>query len=151
MPFYTLGWAPDYPDPTDYVSPLYLPDNSYTYGDAVAEQLGKLNSSSCDQNMWHYANGKTPVSQACQGAAYNLMVNALTIAAVTPAGPQRVLLYNAAEHIAKELALYTHQYQANEQFVLATWVSVASINTNVTTGGGTDFVWWGWTGNGIWG
>src|SRR5579871_3915189 len=39
MPFFTLGWAPDYPDPTDYVAPLYLPDNTYTAGDAVSEQF----------------------------------------------------------------------------------------------------------------
>src|SRR5690348_5938014 len=25
MPLYGLGWAPDYPDPTDYVTPLYYP------------------------------------------------------------------------------------------------------------------------------
>ncbi|HEV2317394.1 MAG TPA: PKD domain-containing protein [Thermoplasmata archaeon] len=151
MPFYTLGWAPDYPDPTDYVNPLFIPNSTYTYGDAVAEQLSSLNSSSCDQNLWDYSNGKASVTQACQGAAYNLMTNALTVAAVTPAGPYRVLLYNAAEHIAKELALYTYQYQSNQQFVMSSWVSISSINTNVTTGGGGDFIWWGLSGNGVWG
>jgi peptide/nickel transport system substrate-binding protein len=151
MPFYTLGWAPDYPDPTDYVVPLYYPDSTYTYSDTVAEQFAALNGSSCSQSFQYYVALTSPVSEACQGAAYNLMINAMNIAAVLPAGPQRVLLYNQAEHIANQLALYTYQYQANQIFTLSTWVDVSSVITNVTTGGGGDFTFWGLSGNGVWG
>ncbi len=31
MPVYTLGWAPDYPYPTDYLGPMAYPSNSTTY------------------------------------------------------------------------------------------------------------------------
>jgi hypothetical protein len=151
MPVFTLGWSPDYPDPTDYVTPLYYPDSTYTYSDTVYEQMGLYNGSGCSQDFYYYAALTTPVSQACQGAAYNLMTNALLKAAVLPVGPARVLLYNQAEHIANQLALYVYQYQSNAQFALASWVNVASINTNVTSGGGGDFLWWGLSGNGMWG
>jgi hypothetical protein len=39
MPFYILAWAPDYPDPTDYVAPLYQRDGTYTASDTVWEAL----------------------------------------------------------------------------------------------------------------
>src|SRR5208282_2732648 len=38
-PVYYFGWAPDYPDPSDYMAPMYYPDNSYTWPDAVSEPL----------------------------------------------------------------------------------------------------------------
>ena len=31
MPVYLLGWAPDYPFPTDYLGPMALPVNASTY------------------------------------------------------------------------------------------------------------------------
>ena len=39
MPFFVLAWGPDYPDPTDYVAPMYKADGSYTASDTVWEQL----------------------------------------------------------------------------------------------------------------
>jgi len=115
MPMFTLGWAPDYPDPTDYMVPLYQADGSYTYGDAVAEQLSTstFNASSCTaytNYAWYAAN---PVPNSCQGGAYRAMQLAMQIAAVTPAGPARVLLYNEIESIANSLALYVYWGQAN--------------------------------------
>jgi peptide/nickel transport system substrate-binding protein len=150
MPVYTLGWAPDYPDPTDYVKPMYLPDSTYTYSDAVAEQLAHYNASGCSTDYRYWA-AQSAIPQDCQGAAYNAMVGALNTAASLPGGPARVLMYNQAEHIANELALYTYQYQSNQAYNAAAWVNVTTINTNVTTGGGGDLVWWGIGGNGVWG
>lgn len=149
LPVSTLGWAPDYPDPTDYVGPLYFPDNIYTYPNAVYETIKAYNSTSCSTNGGYYASLTTPVNQSCQGAAYDAMNALFYVAAVTPAGPQRVLLYTMGEHIAAELNLYQYQYQANEVFVVAPWVNLATIDTNVTTGGGTDVIFYFLGGNGI--
>ncbi|MGA7846007.1 MAG: PKD domain-containing protein, partial [Thermoplasmata archaeon] len=37
MPIFTLGWAPDYPDPTDYIGAMYYPNATYTYSDDYNE------------------------------------------------------------------------------------------------------------------
>ena len=106
---YGLGWAPDYPDPTDYVVPLYSANSTYTYGDAVEQSLYTPQfTTGCAQpyeNYSYWANAT--IAQACQGVAYKSMLRAMQVAAVTPAGPLRVLLYNEVEKIAYSLALYT--------------------------------------------
>lgn len=165
MPFFTLGWAPDYPDPTDYVAPLYLPDNTYTAGDAVNEQFQNpaYNAPSChsDSSMadfFYWANqasgaaaagGAGGIPNNCQGAAYDAMLVGLANASTLPAGPQRVLVYDLAEQIANGLALYTYWGQSNEIVSTAAWINPASYNPNVTIGGGGDSTWYSITGNNI--
>ncbi|HTW39528.1 MAG TPA: ABC transporter substrate-binding protein, partial [Thermoplasmata archaeon] len=49
MPLYNLGWAPDYPDPTDYMAAMYYANGTYTYGDGtyqVLEQQAQYNQAS---------------------------------------------------------------------------------------------------------
>jgi peptide/nickel transport system substrate-binding protein len=160
MPFYELGWAPDYPDPTDYMVPLYKPDGSYTHADALSEVLegaphpgtnNLYNSSSCynwkDYGYWSNLS-QTPggIPSDCQGAAYASMALAQSIAASTPNGPARVLMYNMIEHIANALALYTYWGQANEVLTYAPWINGASANSNIVIGGGGDQTWYSFTG-----
>ena len=151
MPFYNLGWAPDYPDPTDYVNPLYTPDNSYTAPDAVFETLNTttFNASGChtwtDYSYW----SRAAVADTCQGAAYASMNLAFRLAAVTPAGPARVLLYNMGENIANSLALYVYWGQANYVAAYASWINGATIDQNVTVGGAGDLDWFFVGGNGV--
>jgi len=162
MPFFTLGWAPDYPDPTDYTTPLYLPDNTYTAGDAVSEQFANpaLNDPSChsDTSMADFfywanqasaTNGAGGIPNNCQGAAYDAMLVGLANASTLPAGPQRVLVYDLVEQIANGLALYTYWGQENQIVTSAAWVDPASYNSNVMIGGGTDSTWFTISGNGI--
>ncbi|MCI4367702.1 MAG: hypothetical protein L3K08_08120, partial [Thermoplasmata archaeon] len=152
MPVYTLGWAPDYPDPTDYIVPLYFPNSTYTYGDSVEQSLfvsqfasGCPGHNATDFN--YYSN--TTIPQACQGLAYEAMVKDFKIAALTPAGPYRVLLYDLGEKIAAQLALYVYTGQSNQISSAASWVDSTSINTNVTIGGGGDVPYFWMTGNGV--
>jgi hypothetical protein len=165
MPFYTLGWAPDYPDPTDYMVPLYQPDGSYTHADALTEQfegapaygIGPYNQSSCmtahpytDYGYWSsQASSVGGVTNGCQGTAYASMSYAQTVAAHMPDGPARQLVYNMIEHIANALALYVYYGQANVVLSYAPWINGASYNTNVAIGGGGDSTWYSITGNGV--
>ena len=151
MPFYSLGWAPDYPDPTDYVVPLYYPNGTYTFGDSVMQSLlVPAFSTGCGHPVSDYnyfANNS--FGNNCQGVAYKAMINALGVAAVTPAGPYRVLVYDLAEHIAEQLGLYVYTSQANQVSSFASWIDSSSINTNVTIGGGGDWPYFWITGNGV--
>ncbi|MCI4346666.1 MAG: ABC transporter substrate-binding protein [Thermoplasmata archaeon] len=150
MPIYGLGWAPDYPDPTDYTTPLYLPNATYTGGDSVATGLytaaysqGSCANPSSDYN--YYANNSFP--EGCQAIAYKAMVKLLGTAGGTPAGPLRVLLYDIAEKIANRLALYVYTSQGNALVTASSWVNLSSINLNVMLGGVGTYFWV--TGNGI--
>jgi peptide/nickel transport system substrate-binding protein len=152
FPFFGLGWAPDYPDPTDYVQPLYLENSTYTYSDAVAQSLYTPQfSQGCQpaSDYSYYANLAMPVAQSCQGVAYKSMVRLLEVAGTTPAGPERVLLYNMAEHIASQLALYVYTSQANLFGGGAAWININSINTNPTLGAGGALPFFWLTGNGL--
>jgi peptide/nickel transport system substrate-binding protein len=163
MPMYTLGWAPDYPDPTDYTVALYQVESSYTKSGAVGEQtygyptpgIGPLNATACASKWaafgyWSNAS-QTPggIPNNCQGAAYSAMQVALKLAAKTPDGPGRVLLYNEIDHIANALALYVYYGQANVVLSYASWINGASPNSNIVIGGGGDQTWYSVTGNGV--
>ncbi|MGC2035816.1 MAG: hypothetical protein WA761_10300, partial [Thermoplasmata archaeon] len=179
MPLYTLAWAPDYPDPTDYFKPLYEPDATYTYSDTVAEQLidagqGSQNpfwAASChtsgaptvttsngavtaanlsDLIYWaNYVKANYGIPTACQGAAYNEMVGAMATAIGTPAGTVRQLMYNLIVQIESGLVLYTYQGQSNEVVSYSTWINPASINDSVMFGGGSDQLWYNINGSGV--
>jgi hypothetical protein len=152
MPIYRLGWAPDYPDPTDYVAPLYAANGTYAYGDSVMQSLlvhpftdACPSQSVTDYN--YFAN--TTFGNVCQGEAYKAMLHAMDVAATAPAGPYRVMLYDLAEKIAYQLGLYVYTGQGNIVASGAAWIDTTSINTNVTIGGGGDTPFFWLTGNGV--
>jgi peptide/nickel transport system substrate-binding protein len=151
MPMYALGWAPDYPDPTDYVNPLYAANGTYTYGDSVMESLLTPQfTDGCpasETNYNYFAN--TTFGNDCQGVAYKAMLYLLGIAASTPPGNLRTMQYDEAEEIAYQLGLYAYTGQSNEVAGFASWIDTNSINTNVTIGGAGDIPYYWLTGNGV--
>ncbi len=158
LPVFNLGWAPDYPDPTDYVTPMYQADATYTRSDAVVEQLSLpqfSNTTVCGSSTTNYtywsnvAQTTGGIPEACQGIAYKSMLYAMGVAAVAPVGPGRVLLYNEIEQIANGLALYVYWGQQNLVFSGASWINLNSINQNVCIGGGGDQTWYTIQGNGV--
>ncbi|MGP8134522.1 MAG: hypothetical protein ACLQD8_00040 [Thermoplasmata archaeon] len=153
------GWAPDYPDPTDYVAPEGQPANVYTEADAFGQQLGVTNSGGWDANnttcghsaitfadlaYWaHAANNPAGglMSGVCQGVAYGVANAYFGIAASLPVGPTRNLDYNLGEQILNGEAMYVWNGQSNEVLSAAPWISGSSLNTNVMIGGGGDQIW----------
>ena len=148
LPLYNLGWAPDYPDPTDYMAPLYYPNATYTSGDAVQEGLSMFTCSNVGPIPSGSAAGllfwskQTAIPQACQGNAYGAMEWGMNTAAGMPVGPARVLMYNMVEHIANGLALYVYYDQQNIITTYASWIATSSVNTNPMIGGSGDFLWY---------
>jgi hypothetical protein len=141
---YFAGWAPDFPDPTDYVNPLYTPDNFYSYPNAISEGMSGAgwNTTGCSTDYNYYANLTTPVPQSCQGAAYGAMLNVFARAASLPATPYRVLLYDLGERIANQLALYVYDYQYSAVISYAPWVYPSSIDLNPLATAGAQFWYW---------
>lgn len=155
LTLYAIRWVPDYPDPTDYVRPMYLPDAVYTYSGAVAEELSQasFNASSGCPGAWNayntYANLTSVVPQSCQGTAYAAMNYAFSLAGPLPAGPQRANLYARGEAIANQLAMYVYMYQQNLVPTLGPWVDSLSFNANPVIGAGGDTPWYWLTGNSV--
>jgi hypothetical protein len=154
LPFFNLGWAPDYPDPTDYAAPLYYANATYTFSDAVQQGLslftctnvGPIPSGSAAGLLYWSTH---PIPQACQGNAYGAMEWGMNTAAGMAVGPARVLMYNMVEHIANGLALYVYYDQESLVVTYATWIDPTTININPTIGGGGDNTWFLVNGNGM--
>ncbi len=140
MPMYELGWAPDFPDPTDYVAPLYYPNSTYGEGDALWQGLvgtGSYNTA-CTASGWEWM-ASAGVTQACQGYAYNEMISLMSSAAYDTNLQQRALLYNEAEHIAQQLAIFTpNPAQVSNVWVASSEIASDSLNSNPMIGGNGD-------------
>ncbi len=160
MPVFTLGWAPDYPDPTDYMGAMYYANATYTFADAVWQGLettaafnvscgAHVGPTFANLSYWAEYLGTvgTPIPASCQGPAYNSMLYGMNTASALPVGNYRLLLYNLVEHIENQLGLYTWEQQATSVETYAPWINNATVNTNVMIGGGGDQTWylWGYT------
>lgn len=154
-PLWNLGWAPDYPDPTDYVAPMYLPDQIYTAPDAVYEALSQpqFNLPTCPyvgnwsspSSAWQalvYYHSLAALPTGCQGVAYNVSTYWFEQAGATSAGTQRVLEYTMSNYIEYLLGLYIWNFQSNQIFSYAPWIDGSTLNTNVAVGGGGDIPWY---------
>lgn len=154
LPLWNLGWAPDYPDPTDYVTPMYLPDATYTYGDSVSPELAlpQFNSPSCPfaanytdaSSAWAalvYYHGLQQLPNACQGIAYGISTYWYNVAGPLAVGAQRTLDYQMANQLDFLLSLYIWNFQLTEPTTYAPWIDGTSLNSNVMQGGGGDNTW----------
>ncbi len=155
-----FGWAPDYPDPTDYMAPIAQADGDYTGPDTVSNQLALASheeNATCGHygisteagayaNLTYWAHqaddpAAGTLNSACEGVAYSVASYWMTVAGGLSASPARVLDYNLVEQILNALALYVYNGQSNELVGFAPWINPASINRNPVIGGGGDLVW----------
>ncbi|HZY69638.1 MAG TPA: PKD domain-containing protein [Thermoplasmata archaeon] len=147
LPVFPLGWAPDFGDPRDYVSPMLLPDSTYTSSDTVAEQLAlsTFNATTChawsDYPGWAASSASFGVSDGCQGAAWAALQRALAAAAFAPIGTGRDLTYAESEQITNALGLYVYTHTARTISLLAPWVDPNSTDTAPMLGGAGVPIW----------
>jgi PKD domain len=140
-PIYGLGWAEDYPDPSDYVTPLYLADSTYTTSSAVYEQLSTYTGSYCSASLAVYAANPTPVNNSCQGSAYAALTAGALQAANLPLGPNRTLLYNQVEQVANQLALYTYTRALGAIDLAAPWIDPSRVVRQPSVAGSGIQIW----------
>ena len=150
---YASGWAPDFPDPADYVDILYAENSTLTWSAAFAQALytPQFSNAACiPASDWPaYSNVAIALQQECQGTAYKAMNVILSLASCAPAGTNRADLYAAAEQIASKLALSVYTGQEVETEAAASWIGINSLDTNPTIGGSGDFQFFTIQGNDI--
>jgi ABC-type transport system substrate-binding protein len=140
MPMYDIGWSPDYPDPTDYVVPMYFPNATWGGTDALWQGLvgTETYDTACTASGWEWMVSGG-VTQACQGYAYNEMISLMSSAAYDTNLQQRALLYNEAEHIAQQLGIFTpNPAQVSNVWVASSEIASNSLNSNPMIGGNGD-------------
>jgi PKD repeat protein len=134
-PLYGLAWLADYPDASDYLTPLYLADSTYTYASAVNEAFSALAGTGCASTLYAYAYGGAALNDSCQGPAYALMSTAASQAANLPLGANRTFAYNEIEQVANRLALYTYTRVPQALEVVAPWIDPSSVVVQPSTFG----------------
>ena len=144
---YFLGWAPDYPDPTDYVPTYAGPNGAFGAADSYAPVLNLPQFNQTGQNCTHdnltwsdlsYWANQTFIPQHCQSVPYNATVQWTAVAGTLSPGFQRTLEYAVIEKVLNASSLEVWQGQSNIVGSAAPWIAADSINTNPTIGGGGD-------------
>ena len=154
---YPVGWAPDYPDPSDYMVASYLPNGTWPYSTGIYPTLtgqpqfnagacGHTSGSFVDLVYWanYLTSVGTPIPSTCQGPAYSSMVTWTQNAAALANISYRALVYNEVEHIENQLGLFLWYEQENTVETYASWIDPVSINTNVMFGGSGAQTWFSW-------
>jgi peptide/nickel transport system substrate-binding protein len=174
-----FAWAPDYPDPSDYVNgAMYSSESAYTGPDAVNLELNQPQFDRAGPACGGVANSVDPttgvaswaalaywtaqtsttggqgIPTVCQGVAYDVALYWMGVAAGSPTATladanYRVLLYNMVEHIMNGLNLYIYDNQENGLASYAPWIDPATVNVNVMLGAGGMEPWYAWNGNGV--
>jgi peptide/nickel transport system substrate-binding protein len=113
MPIYELGWAPDYPYPTDYLGPMGLPVNASTYP-------GPNDMTP----YWLYGNPSNPLyadhltTMQDQAANLTAMINDWNAAASNPSMAEQY--YHAMNEMLVNMTYYTYIEQVNDFWVYST-------------------------------
>jgi hypothetical protein len=146
------GWAADYPDPSDFMTPVYTATGTYgsVDGFTAAFSNATYHAASCPtnytawSNLSYYATHVGAIPEVCQGAAYDTMAAWVGIAADEGDLAARTLDYNLIEQIADGLGLYVYNPQVETYVTYADWIDPGGIDTNPMFGGNNIQLWYDW-------
>jgi ABC-type transport system substrate-binding protein len=129
MPVSFEDWAPDYPDPTDYVTPFYADGGFYMSGD-------NLNATNLASLLPTTQNEEVPINGTtyAQTQVWSWMQGNITLSgtSVDPAVRQRT--YKMAMELAIALGLYVYIYQGRSFWYARTWMKGFDLEENPMTG-----------------
>ncbi len=116
MPVYLLGWAPDYPFPTDYLGPMALPVNASTYPGPN------------DFTPWwfgHNASDSLASSATGQSQAANLteMINWYDLGAQSPSTTTALTYFHKMNEMLVNMTFYVYIVQSYSWTVLSSKVN----------------------------
>jgi len=122
------SWAPDYPDPTDYMDPMYLQGGAYPAGaNWFVSYFARL-APSTPYDVVH-VNGTAYTQQQ----VYGWLTGNVTLGdtAVDPAMRQHY--YSIATKLAIDMGLYAYTYQARQFRYDRTWLKGYEMQNNPMT------------------
>ncbi|MGA9839258.1 MAG: PKD domain-containing protein [Thermoplasmata archaeon] len=159
---YTLGWSPDYPAPSDYITPLWAANSTYTFADSVEQSSaayasegnvggGTVCPGASDFGAWAaFAQNNPGIPQACEGTAYQAMLYGNFLVSHTSNTTDQALWYAMISQIGRALGLYVYQYESVGAWNVAPWINTSSMNTQLTSSdGGLDDLFYQISGNGL--
>ena len=134
MPVYELGWAPDYPYPSDYLGPMALPVNATTYpgpNDFTSWWIGGGNQST-HLNTWigGLANISNPIGDPVQAKELNWMIEDYSNATSTPNTVLAAKNYHMMNDMLVNLTFYTYLFQQYIHFTMSTKIKPSTVITN---------------------
>lgn len=134
-PLYDASLSPDYPDASDYVTRVYLPNGALSAFTSLSEGLNQsAYAGPCSGIDWAWS--VSSVSLACQGTAYEAMVALFESAAQATNLSFRQFLYNEGEHIAQQLGIFVpNPGQQLENWVTASNIDPHTLSLNPMVGG----------------
>lgn len=133
MPVYFLGWAPDYPYPTDYLGPMGLPTNTSLYPGAN------------EMTPYWFTSSSDPLSSVStvqqQAAVMKEMINEYKNGSAATSAKSANEWFNAMNNNIVNLTWYVYLYQSNQFWIHTSKIPnshYAAYESNIMTGGGGD-------------
>jgi hypothetical protein len=135
MPVSVTYWAPDYPDPTDYVPSMYGEGGYYpSGGNWLVSNFASLAPPTPNDVV--HINGTT----YSQSQVYSWINGNITLgdASVDPGVRQEA--YTTATKLAVDMGLYVYTYQAREFWFFRSWLKGYEMQENPMIGGAGEHV-----------
>lgn len=130
MPIYELGWAPDYPFPTDYLAPMALPTNSSTYP-----------GPNDFTPYWFNGNSSNPTPNAAEASNMTSMISDYAIASTSLNQSTQIKYFHAMNEMLVNMTFYVYIEQSSAFWIISTKITPSDITgyqMNVMAGGGGD-------------
>jgi ABC-type transport system substrate-binding protein len=127
-------WAPDYPDPSDYVNAIYLEGGYIPSGDNLFVSNLASMAPSTPYDAVHI-NGTYSQAQV-----YRWMNGNITIGDTSVDPSVRRRAYEITEELAIAMGLYAYVYQARQMWYFRSWLKGYETQENPMIGGGWDLL-----------